>query len=383
MKLTDLLEKTSINQKLVYILATQIIEAIPKYRQLEWGDSVTLDHVVFDIKEIGNTFGELGKTLATYITRYVPVHIENRYNGSMSGGYTHALNGGSHMDAIYIQIPKITGVDGKDYDLDNLIGDRRVVGVLMHEIRHVAQRQEFGRFFQRQTIMMQQADRRGKGREEYRKDPLEIDAALVHIIHEFEPMIGYEPDRFVQKVMDELQSYKDLTPKQIDHYTRKVSVYLSDLLGNDPTIADTTPSDRLKTKKADALQQRINEAVWVIEDSVDDLSHLRSIGMGDNYNTSFNSKPFSSVMISAMKDQSPIDPKYVAQSVMYLSLVNEWAKQHDEPFDTSLYLDLIKSDDYIDETIELISTHKFFDHYDRPLMIQWVRNLDPSTGGPV
>jgi len=194
----------------------------------------------------------------------------------------------------------------------------------------------------------------------YRKNPIEIDAALMNILYDYSHVIYGNPQRFVDIVMDALEEYKDLTPKQVKHYRRKVATYASDMLGNNPPVSTTTPEERLFVARARAHKDRLDKVMSAIRDSVSDLKSLESIGMtspNGDVRYHFNSPTYAGTLRTIIREHKPIGEPFVPQNVLYLSLVYAWAKQHGRDFDPNVVLDLIESDDYAERTISMIKTN--------------------------
>jgi hypothetical protein len=113
-----------------------------------------------------------------------------------------------------------------------------IASVIIHELRHLFQFSEYPEFYKKdlkidnsglEKVSPEKINDELKKRKEekYRKMKIEIDAAWTHMLNQFDDGKN-SVDVFVKRVMDELKYYKDLTPKQIEHYRRKTARYYFD-----------------------------------------------------------------------------------------------------------------------------------------------------------
>lgn len=389
MRLINLLnEKTSTNQGLVRLLATLILKQFEKQSgAIRGGDHAKVD-VTFtkdEWEEISDTYGDYGTTLARFISENIPVYLANGYssgNYSTSGAYVHRTGNIPSGGYIVIYLPSTTNWEPSvPFSPTNISQNTPVVGVLMHEIRHVMQRNQFNRFFNKRTATMSKASASGDGVSVYRKDPLEIDAALVHIIHNNEGLIDVDPQEFVDSVMKDFEEYKDLTSKQVEHYRRKVATYASDRLGKSKSSPKIKAPERLAQLRKARDERRIDKFIDTVKNSMRDLTSLSNIGMdGSKHNTTYNSSAFGQVLISLARNNQTMKPEFVAQNLFALSVINTWAKFNDVNFDPTVITDLLADanvslDAGTQQTIDIIKEKSFFDPYDRALIIRWVKRL--------
>lgn len=122
---------------------------------------------------------------------------------------------------------------------------KSVYSTLVHELRH---------YFQYHLI--------SKTTKEYpyRVDPMEIDAAWMHHLIDYSPDEYGSAAAYAEELMASFSRYKDLTPKQTEHFRRKTIRYWIEVkAGHSPKDALTIVQRLAKKKKAigDALADRV------------------------------------------------------------------------------------------------------------------------------
>lgn len=114
--------------------------------------------------EIADKYGIVYYELMSYIARYVPIYFIEE-DSTYLGSYQHsARKNNTSMDAIILNLPKILP-DYTNFSRTS-INDPKVKQTLVHELRHVMQRQTFQDYYHSDTLQ----------NIPYKKSPIEIDA---------------------------------------------------------------------------------------------------------------------------------------------------------------------------------------------------------------
>lgn len=257
-----------------------------------------------EVSKYGDVFGPL----CDYIEKNVPIYMVNKESGSLKGGYSHsAEKGHDKLDDIKIYIPSIMG-EKRAYRPAEL-QSAKIENTLMHELRHVMQRQQFGDFYHRMV------GKQANDEYNYHTDPIEIDAAFLHHLHDEE---ATNLQDFVNGVMDRFEKYKKLTDKQYKHYRRKAAAYYYANVSPEGKPS-STPKDRLAAKKKkewDAMTSIIRDT------NVEKLGDLRNVGSKNAGKFFINPNAFKSAVLGLLGGNQPSGLNYLL-SVAFLGLMKK------------------------------------------------------------
>lgn len=307
------------------------------------------DNVRSEIDEYGPIF----EILCDYIERNIPIVFSNKDSGSLKGAYSHAANvKSSKMDDVFIYVGTILG-EIKPYAVND-VKSKKIETVLVHELRHVMQRRQFGDFYHKQV------DKMAANQYNYHSDPIEIDAAFLHHLHDEE---ATDIQSFVKGVMDRFTKYKKLTPKQVEHYRRKAATYFYTSI-SPKDKPQTTAKDRLASQKT----ERLENAMQQLRDmDVEKLGDLRNVGSNDSGRFKINPFQFRQVLLSAVRNE--IENKLnVALGIGFLGFM----KQMNPEIDTDTLLNNMNIS--LDELIQ-IAENSEFQGFDKELFINSMKSL--------
>lgn len=262
------------------------------------------DNIRNELEKYGDIFG----LLCDYIEKNVPIYMVNKESGSLKGGYSHSAQQNHNMlDDVKIYLPSILG-DKRAYRPSEL-QDKKVETTLVHELRHVMQRQQFGEYYHNKVHSQEGDDYN------YRTDPIEIDAAFLHHLHDEE---ATNLKDFVNGVMDRFKKYKTLTDKQYKHYRRKAAAYYYANISPDekPT---STPKERLAAKRKKEFETM---ASIVRDTDVEKLGDLRNVGSNDNGKFLINPNAFKSAVLGLIGGNQSSGLNYLL-SVAFLGLMKK------------------------------------------------------------
>ena len=235
-----------------------------------------------DFRKSLSEYGDVYDSLCSYIEQYVPIYLANGSDGSFKGAYSHsATQENPYMDNIIIYVPTI--LEPKDVYSSRDLQNIKIENTLVHELRHVMQRKQFGKFYH------SVADRG----DNYRTDPIEVDAAFLHHLHD---ETATDLRGFVYGVMNRFSKYKDLTPKQYEHYKRKAAAYYYAQVSPNSS-GKSTPQERLdkqRKEKWDAVISQVTNA------DIEPLHDLRKVGSKNSGKFLINANAFRSVLLSLM-----------------------------------------------------------------------------------
>lgn len=233
MLIKQILESTIENVNLLSKIADIIIDHFPE--NIKKGDEFILSGYQFmdDIKSVLSSYRDTKYKDGIVKAAATDYRISNKEEYIFSTkGYYAASKGVIGLN--------ISGILNNSIDMtkEKIKQNKIIKSVLIHELRHLFQYSEYPEFYKKDLkIDTSDLDKiepqkisdllKQRKQEKYRKMKIEIDAAWTHILTQFEDE-GYDVDKFVKRVMDELTYYKDLNPKQIEHYKRKTSRYYFD-----------------------------------------------------------------------------------------------------------------------------------------------------------
>jgi hypothetical protein len=86
--------------------------------------------------------------------------------------------------------------------------------IILHELRHLVQYTDFTKYY---------TDK--EKNQDYRSYPVELDAAWLHNLQDFDPNSFSSPTDFTNAVMKSFSDYKKLRGFEHDHYRRKTATY--------------------------------------------------------------------------------------------------------------------------------------------------------------
>lgn len=235
-----------------------------------------------DLLKVLRKYGDVYDSLCSYIEQYVPIYLANGATGNFKGAYTHSpTQENPYIDDITIYVPTI--IEPKDVYTSSDLRNPKIENTLVHELRHVMQRRQFGKYYHAV------ADRG----DNYRTDPIEIDAAFLHHLHD---ETATDLRGFVYGVMDRFSKYKDLTAKQYEHYKRKAAAYYYANVSPESS-GKSTPQERLdkqRKEKWDAMISQVTNA------DIEPLHDLRNVGSKKSGKFLINGNAFRSVVLSLM-----------------------------------------------------------------------------------
>lgn len=274
------------------------------------------------IKKIENKH-EMFYHVCDYINRFVPIIIVNSYHPSrFKGMYQHDIASSSRVnEAIVIFAREIIEDTPEKLYREEIKNNKKYISTMVHELRHVMQRQHFAKYYEKVAKTSAEVDQDiQKKQKHYRKNPVEIDAAFVHILYD-----NLETDNikdFVNQVMDKFSEYKDLTKKQYDHYKRKAAQFYTQK--NQQDDKNTTIHDRLKNKKQKIIDTLQDFASTVNKETLD----LRDIGSKETKRFFYPFARVNQAFFRALQENldnladNPI-------LLIHLGILNRLAKAHD------------------------------------------------------
>lgn len=145
-----------------------------------------------------------------------------------------------------------------------------VRSVMVHEMRHAIQSEDYPKFINKQDNSY------GDGKEyDYGVDPLEIDAAWMHHLHDREVSDYPDSQTFVSDVMDAFARYKTLSDKQHQHYWRKAAKYYHDVESGNVEQLDLRQRKDLRDKEfLDSFKTDIMDSLVQHKDTLSDLRNF-------------------------------------------------------------------------------------------------------------
>jgi len=241
------------------------------------------------VREQLKEYGDIFDMLCEYLEQYVPLIFANRASGSLKGAYSHsASQEASNLDDIVLYLPAILKTEPRSLPTTE-VKSKSVETTLVHELRHVMQRRQFGSFYHK-MVGTQQTDAYN-----YHTDPIEIDAAFLHHLHDEE---ATNVKDFVDGVMSRFSNYKKLTPRQYEHYKKKAASYF--YAKQSPDQKGSTPKERLAAKK----KARFDNAIKALNDTdVETLGDLRNVGSNSSGRFQINPNQFKSVLLGAIRNE--------------------------------------------------------------------------------
>ena len=233
-----IVEKTLTNMNALNDCADLIIENMPY--NFPSGMSETYEVGNFNganklIKKYENTKFE--KNIKDFVSKYAVRYISEKSN-----------MGGAHVVGLgqYGLILNIAGFMAKDADFTKpqilgaahtKAGIKTFKSVILHELRHLFQYVEYPKYATSERNIS------------YSKDPIEVDAAWHHHLQDYPPYSYSNAQSYVKDVMASFTDYKELTDKQIRHYTAKTAAYWNDYRTIPPLLKGATPLERFKEKQ--------------------------------------------------------------------------------------------------------------------------------------
>jgi len=241
------------------------------------------------VREQLKDYGDIFQTLCDYLEQYVPLILANKASATLKGAYSHSASQESpNMDDVVLYLPAILKAEPRSFSPAE-IKSKSVETTLVHELRHVMQRRQFGNFYHK-MVGKQQTDAYN-----YHTDPIEIDAAFLHHLHDEEATNAKD---FVDGVMSRFSQYKKLTPRQYEHYKKKAAAYF--YAKQSPDQKGSTPKERLAAKK----KQRFDNAMKALQDTdIESLGDLRNIGSSNSGKFLINPNQFRNVLYGAIRNE--------------------------------------------------------------------------------
>jgi hypothetical protein len=241
------------------------------------------------VREQLKEYGDIFDMLCDYLHQYVPLIFANRASATLKGAYSHSVSQeASQLDDIVLYLPAILKTEPRSLSTSE-VKSKPVETTLVHELRHVMQRRQFGSFYHKMVGKQQTDDYN------YHTDPIEIDAAFLHHLHDEE---ATNVKDFVDGVMSRFSNYKKLTPRQYEHYKKKAAAYF--YAKQSPDTKSSTPKDRLAAKK----KARLDNAIQTLLDTdIEPLGDLRNVGSSNSGRFQINPNQFRSVLLGAIRNE--------------------------------------------------------------------------------
>lgn len=337
-------------------MAKEILQQV--YGNLKPNEEIAVANPKFskELREKVSEYGPIFVSLCDYIEQNIPVVFSNKSSGTLKGAYSHSASvKSSKMDDIYIYVGTILG-EIKPYSASD-IRSKKIETVLVHELRHVMQRRQFGDFYHSQVGKM------AADKYDYHSDPIEIDAAFLHHLHDEE---ATNINDFVKGVMERFSKYKKLTPKQYNHYKRKAAAYYYTSIAPEEK-PQTTPKERLEKMK----KERLDTALQQIRDTdIEQLGDLRNVGSRSSGRFQINPYQFRQVLLASL--QNEMNNKFnVALGIGFLGFM----KQINPEIDTEVLLNNMNIG--LQELIE-IAENSDFQGFDKELFLNSIKSLVPT-----
>lgn len=197
--------------------ADAIISAIPKNIPVGFRSTFRFGDVAQKLEKKYETDPIVLKIIKNISS--VPVTIINKSNGTLVAGEVVSSDHSIASIAFNVAALLAKEEDISKEDLLKYRGENAIKGfraIVVHELRHVFQFFTYKDFYKKTT------------NHSYKTSPIEIDAAWMHNLEDH-PTSEYKTAReYVKAVMSSLSGYKELTPKQIKHYSSKTASYWAD-----------------------------------------------------------------------------------------------------------------------------------------------------------
>jgi hypothetical protein len=156
----------------------------------------------------------------------------------------------------------ISGLMGecRDFTLEELLafkGNKAIKtfrGIILHEIRHMFQSVMYKNYFY------------GGRDDDYKKSPIEIDAAWVHHLEDYNIDDFTTAESYANVVMSSFAGYKNLTPKEQEHFRRKTIRYYQDHTTGNKSAAGSNAKERLLLARSAAIKLAVNALAKVRND---------------------------------------------------------------------------------------------------------------------
>jgi hypothetical protein len=274
------------------VIANEIVKQIPS-NDIDINEEIIL-HVTFSetIRDKVAEYGSIFYSLCEYIEKYIPIYLVNQRRGGTLGSYQHFAANNPGMDNIFLYIPTI--LSGPRVYSQSELQSIEIENVLVHEIRHVMQRQQFSKFYHK---MAKQQSTKYQPGYSYQTDPIEIDAAFIQQLHREN---SDNITDFVNGVMKRFSEYKKLTHKQITHYRKKAATYYHATIQQDIPQA-LSPKMRLAQARQAKLDSAINQIITTDISALNDLRNVNSKQTGTTF--LINPNQYRSVLLGAIKNE--------------------------------------------------------------------------------
>lgn len=351
MRINQITEATNVNMNIIQQLTNMVLDKLPdKIGESTHERGLTIRINTDELKEKYPKF----KDFFEYIdqTRFLFLNSIKYESSKVKGFYSPTSNvigvNVSGIKGMYYQYSK-EHLLKKD---ENIFG---IYGVLYHELRHVMQHKDYPDYFKKDVET-----------DDYRKKDTEIDAMWYNIIGSYN-IKRFKPKAFANRVMDDLERNRDLTPKQFDHYYKKTLKYYTD------------PESVIGTKKKskeDIIKNVIPSKIIGIIHKIDNEYDLRKI---QNYDYSNFLFPVNNVKASTIKSlrNGQTDSNFI-KNMMYLvpslgSITPNIAKMH------RIYMNKVHKYDVTD-AIENIQVGMPENHFDFDAL---KKHLNKTYGGGI
>jgi hypothetical protein len=275
------------------VIANEIVKQIPS-NDIGINEEIIL-HVTFSetIRDKVAEYGSIFYSLCEYIEKYIPIYLVNQRRGGTLGAYQHsAANNNPGMDNIFLYIPTI--LSGPRVYSQSELQSIEIENILVHEIRHVMQRQQFSKFYHK---MAKQQSTKYQSGYSYQTDPIEIDAAFIQQLHREN---SDNITDFVNGVMKRFSEYKKLTPKQFAHYRKKAATYYHATIQQADRLA-VSPKMRIAQARKAKLDSAINQIITTDISTLNDLRNVNSKQTGTTF--LINPNQYRSVLLGAIRNE--------------------------------------------------------------------------------
>lgn len=233
MLIKNITESTMVNLTLLSNIADIILNHLPDTLKKDEEIIINGHELVDEIKPILKNYED-----SKYKSSIIKV-VSTDYRISNKSEYMFKTQGYYAATKSIIGI-NISGILNNSYDItkEKIKQIKSIKAVLVHELRHLFQYSEYPDFYKKDlSVDMSGLENIPKDKindtlmqrkkEKYKKMKIEIDAVWHHLLSQYEDD-GLDMKKFIGRIIDRLTYYKELTPKEKDHYTKKTARYYYD-----------------------------------------------------------------------------------------------------------------------------------------------------------
>jgi len=352
MRLKNLLESTLDNMTLLKSIVDDIGMLLRSDDTIQPGDEIVLNYHPSD-----KTM-RLAKSISPAAINAVEAF---KFNGQIiltnnRRGYTFgALVQAGWKFYVYAFLPTIIREDGPINPLEHW---KDISAALVHELRHLLQHFDHGDFSSKDQAAIHDEN----SDTTYSTSKTEIDAAFHQFLQDFDDITD---DRvFTRTVVSALANYKNLTPKEEEHYRRKAAAYAHQRHGmpKDQDGLDARLS-RFKKERQERREEerkrRIEPIIKLMDEFVRDSQGMLFKALGPRYgNASFPIEMFTAAIKSYLRKGEPNYPI----TMTYFALLWIYAKRRGVHLDLGYLIDNLAhdKDETLREGIHIVNTAPVF-----------------------